>query len=262
MNIYDKIIEAIFTEKYENGMTSVPFGRQEIIEKARALGIDDPKNLGDVIYSYKYRKPLPSAVRETAPEGRYWRLKNTGISQYAFVLTEGREFVESDAMLVTVKVPDGTPSMVRKYSFSDEQALLAIVRYNRLIDLFLGIVCHSLQNHLRTTVEGIGQIETDEIYVGVDKFGRQFIIPVEAKGGSDKLGVSQIEQDIMLCKEKYPNLICRPIACQFLARDAVAVFEFGEEDGSIVKLAEKHYKLVPSEEIGDEELSLYGIHGE
>ena len=46
----------------------------------------------------------------------------------------------------------------------NEQELLAIVRYNRLIDIFLGITCYSLQNHLQTTITGIGQVETNEIY--------------------------------------------------------------------------------------------------
>lgn len=50
---------------------------------------------------------------------------------------------------------------------SDEQALLAKVRYSRLVDIFLGIAAYSLQNHLRTSVVGIGQIEMDELYVGI-----------------------------------------------------------------------------------------------
>lgn len=48
---------------------------------------------------------------------------------------------------------------------SDEQALLARVRYNRLLDIFLGLATYSLQNHLRTSVTDIGQIEVDEICV-------------------------------------------------------------------------------------------------
>ena len=52
---------------------------------------------------------------------------------------------------------------------NDEQALLAKIRYNRLIDIFTGITCYSLQNHLRTTVPNIGQVEIDEIYIGIDK---------------------------------------------------------------------------------------------
>jgi len=88
------------------------------------------------------------------------------------------------------------------YALGDEQALLARVRYNRLIDIFLGITCYSLQNHLRTSVPDIGQVETDELYVGIDARGCQYVIPVQAKGGSDTLNIVQIEQDMALCEAR------------------------------------------------------------
>jgi len=254
---YDDIMSTIFHEKYADGVTEIYFERDELASKAHQLGVEPPKNLGDIVYTYKYRKRLPEDIVDTAPAGFYWRIKNVGIAQYEFVLTPGSEFVEPDTMLATTKIPDGTPSIVKRYSISDEQALLAIVRYNRLIDIFLGITCYSLQNHLRTTVQGIGQIETDEIYVGIDKAGRQFIIPVQAKGGTDKLGISQIEQDLALCAEKYPELICKSIACQFVAQDIVAMFEFSIEDDRIVKENERHYKIVEASEITAEDLENY-----
>lgn len=257
---YDDIISAIFKERYVDGATSIIFEREDLASKARELGFEPPKNLGDIVYSYKYRKCLPEDIVNTAPKGFYWRIKNTGIAQHEFVLTSGSEFVEPDAMLATTKIPDGTPSIVKKYSISDEQALLAIVRYNRLIDIFLGITCYSLQNHLRTTVSGIGQMETDEIYVGIDKTGRQYIIPVQAKGGTDKLGISQIEQDLALCAEKYPELICRSIACQFITKDIVAMFEFSFEEEKIVKVNERHYNIVDASSISSEDLRSYSIH--
>lgn len=256
---YDDIIKGIFFDRYAVGATSVRFERNDLTEKAHQSKIVVPKNLGDIIYSYKYRKRLPQEIIKTAPEGFYWRIKNVGQAQYEFVLTQGSEFVEIDKMLATIKIPDGTPSIVKKYRISDEQALLAIVRYNRLIDIFLGVTCYSLQNHLRTTVTGIGQVETDEIYVGIDKAGRQFIIPVQAKGGSDKLGISQIEQDLALCAEKYPELICRSIACQFVTDDIVAMFEFAIEEQQIVKVNERHYKIVESSEISVEDLCAYKL---
>lgn len=254
-------MSAIFQERYTDGATSIIFEREELAAKAHQLGFEPPKNLGDIVYSYKYRKSLPKSIVQTAPEGYYWRIKNVGIAQHEFVLTPGVEFIEPDSMLSTTKIPDGTPSIVRIYSISDEQALLTIVRYNRLIDIFLGATCYSLQNHLRTTVAGIGQIETDEIYVGVDKAGRQFIIPVQAKGGTDKIGISQIEQDMALCEEKYPDLICRAIACQFITREVVAMFEFATEDERIVKVNERHYKIVDAATISSEDLQNYRIHG-
>ncbi len=257
---YDEIIKAIFFDHYSPERTSIPFEREELARNARILGISIPRNLGDIIYSYKYRKHLPEQIVNTAPDGFYWRIKNTGRAQYEFTLTPGSEFIEPDTMLATIKIPDGTPSVVRKYSISDEQALLAIVRYNRLIDIFLGITCYSLQNHLRTTVTGIGQVETDEIYVGVDKAGQQFIIPVQAKGGTDRLGISQIEQDLALCSEKYPGLICRALACQFVARDIVAMFEFSIEDDRIVKINERHYRIVDASEISPDDLNNYRLH--
>jgi len=121
------------------------------------------------------------------------------------------------------------------------------LRYNRLIDIFTGITCYSLQNHLRTTTEG-RQIETDELYVGVDRRGAHFVLPVQAKGGRDRLNIVQVEQDVAMCTIKFPDLICRPIGAQFMANELIALFELEETDRGIGKAAEKHYRLVPREE--------------
>jgi len=257
---YDSIIKVIFAENFAEGKTSIKFKRELLQQKADELKIGVPKNLGDIIYSYKYRNSMPDEIAKTAPEGYYWRIRNVGRAQYEFVMEEGMKFIEPATMLSTTKIPDATPSIVKKYSVSDEQALLAVVRYNRLIDIFLGVTCYSLQNHLRTTVQGIGQIETDELYIGIDKKGRQYIMPVQAKGGTDKLSITQIEQDIMLCKEKYPELICRAIACQFISANNVAMFEFTVEDGKVLKEDEKHYMMVDANEITDDELNRYNMH--
>ncbi len=160
-------------------------------------------------------------------------------------------------MLMAIKIPDATPGIVERYALKDEQSLLAKLRYNRLLDIFTGATCYSLQNHLRTTVPGVGQVETDEIYVGIDKLGRQYIFPLQAKGGKDEIGIVQIEQDILLCNHKFPTLICRSIAAQFLGSNKIAIFEFTVQDGEIRKKVERHYHLVAQTEITEEELSAY-----
>ena len=71
------------------------------------------------------------------------------------------------------------------------------------------------------------------------------------------MGITQIEQDIELCKQKYPELICRAIACQFITSDIVAMFEFGVENGKIVKENERHYKMIDASEITGKDLSQY-----
>lgn len=159
--------------------------------------------------------------------------------------------------MVATKVPDSTPGIVAKYAFNDEQALLARVRYNRLVDIFLGITCYSLQNHLRTTVPNMGQVETDEIYVGLDKKGVHYVVPVQAKGGTDRLGIVQIEQDFGVCEHRFPLLVCRPVAAQFMQDETICIFEFAQSDEGVGIAGERHYKLVPPDEISDSDLSDY-----
>ena len=154
-------------------------------------------------------------------------------------------------------MPDATPGMIAKYAFGNEQGVLARIRYNRLLDVFLGIVCYSLQNHFRTAVAGLGQVETDEIYVGVDQRGAHYVMPVQAKGGNDRLNQVQIEQDIALCAEKLPDLICRPIGTQWMREGVVALFEFEEAGDGFRVVAEKHYRLVSPDAITPEELVRY-----
>jgi len=103
----------------------------------------------------------------------------------------------------------------------------------------------------------MGQVETDEIYVGVSKTGEQFVFPVQAKGARDNVGVIQVEQDLALCKSKFETLRCRPIAAQFIADDLVALFEFEVSKGEVSIKEERHYRLVPNDDLTDEELRTY-----
>jgi hypothetical protein len=191
-----------------------------------------------------------------APEGYEWSIRPAGRARSKLVLVPKSVIVPSN-ILVETKILDATPGIISKYSLNDEQALLAKLRYNRLIDIFTGLTCYSLQNHLRTTVPDIGQVETDEIYIGIDKRGAHYVLPVQAKGGTDKIGIVQIEQDFAVCAAKFPELICRPIATQFMDDALIALFEFEQTDEGIRVSAEKHYKLVSSDDLTPEELETY-----
>ena len=136
---------------------------------------------------------------------------------------------------------------------------MAKLRYNRLVDIFTGLTCYPLQSHLRTTLHDGSQVETDEIYIGLDKRGAHYVLPVQAKGGKDKIGVVQIEQDFELCALKFPNLICRPIAAQFMDKNLIALFEFKQSNDGIKVTSEKHYRLVKPDELSLEELQSYSV---
>lgn len=257
VNRYVAIIEKIFSSHFRKGMEEVPFSREEIETTASELRVKLPKNIGDLIYSFRYRTLLPESIRVSAPKDKTWVIRPAGRGKYCFVAVS-KAFIVPRPNLAITKIPNATPGVIDLYALNDEQALLAKLRYNRLIDIFTGVTCYSLQNHLRTTVEGMGQVETDELYVGVDRRGVHFIFPVQAKGGKDQLNVVQIEQDIEMCRSKFPQLVCRPLAAQFMADDLIAMFEFEEGNEQEIAISgEKHYRLVPAEQLSDEELRSY-----
>jgi hypothetical protein len=259
-NRYIRIIEKIFLDRYVDGMREVAFEREEIERVAKQLKIKLPKNLGDLIYTFRYRSGMPVAILEKAPAGESWIIRPAGKSRYCFALSKRPNIKPNDA-LVGIKIPNATPGIIEMYALSDEQALLAKLRYNRLIDIFSGVTCYSLQNHLRTQVVELGQVETDEMYVGVDHKGAHYVFPVQAKGGKDQLNVVQIEQDFAMCNKKFPSLICRPIGSQFMESDLIALFEFVMTDEGVAVTQEKHYRLVPADQLTPEELKMYATSG-
>ncbi|MCD8742242.1 hypothetical protein LT679_16650 [Mucilaginibacter roseus] len=255
-NRYSQIIEAVFFNSYKEGLTEIDFTRIDIENIAALLKVKLPKNIGDILYSFRYRNSLPKNIIDITPKGFEWIIRPAGRGMYKLALTKTTFFKPTDHFSIT-KIPNATPGIIAKYAMSDEQALLAIIRYNRLLDIFTGLTCYSLQNHLRTTVPSMGQVETDEIYIGIDKRGIHYVIPVQAKGKSDKLGVVQIEQDFAIGASKFPNLICKPIAAQFMVNGDIALFEFERIEEEILVSSEKHYRLVDHKELSFDELNVY-----
>lgn len=255
-NRYDQLIQGVFEDNFQAEVEEFTIDRALFEAKAKQLGIPLPKNLGDIIYTYRYRRELPAAVRATATEGRQWVIMPAGKSLYRFTQRATHAIVPDPAVPET-KVPSATPGIIASYSLTDEQALLAVIRYNRLIDLFTRTAATSLQSHLRTTTPVHGQVETDEIYVGIDRRGAHYVIPVQAKGGSDRLSVVQIEQDFAVCDAKFPHLVAYPVAAQFMEADLVALFGFERDDDEIVVVDERHYRMVAPDEISSADLFEY-----
>ena len=66
---YGQIIEAVFFHHYQEGITDFLFERTEFESNAHALNLRLPKNLGDILYSFRYRRALPASILATAPTG-------------------------------------------------------------------------------------------------------------------------------------------------------------------------------------------------
>lgn len=159
--------------------------------------------------------------------------------------------------LTRTRVADATPGLVSTHALNHQALLLAKLRHNRLIDVFTGIACYSLQRHVQTDIPGVGRIETPEIYIGVDRNGTRYVFPVQANRESAMLIMTQIEECFAVCAKRFPSFVCRPIAAQFMADDLIALFELELIDDRIAKALEKHYRLVPPDEVTASDLAAY-----
>lgn len=229
-------------------------------------------SIQDFVRFFRSEARWPKRIKATAPRGKTWIITGRGDAVYEFRLIT-TTILSADPGWFKTKVPDATPEIVECLNLSGEQLLLARIRYNRLVDLFCRCVAHPLQNHLRTTVKGLGQIEIDELYVGANRLGQHFIIPVQAKKEKDRLGVSQLIQDYEYCKIKHPGMIPRLLAVQLFAYkedgktfDRIAICEFVvreiKDDLLIEKSSEEHFLLLPKSLISQSDFEAANIRAD
>jgi hypothetical protein len=128
---------------------------------------------------------------------------------------------------------DQTPMPVRRLlpetkAEMDEQALLSVVGYCCLLDLFTGMKIYRLRSHVRKAVPGIGQAELDAIDVGIAAGEDEVpvVFPIEAKAVSDELNRVQIFNMIQYAAHYFPGLNVRPLAIKVDYQSAVHLMEF------------------------------------
>ena len=227
---YDQIITNLFNSKFKEGYKEIDFTKDELVAIARKLKIT-LRNPPDVVYTYRSRAHLPQSILDKGN----WVIKPKGKGRFSFFKSKRKPFVSIQEDLLAVEIPN------------DEQALLSSIRYNRLVDIFTGITCFHLQSHFRTTIDGEGQIEIDDLYIGIDTDGTEYILPLEAKSADDrdKLGWIQISNMIKFTRQNFPKLKCRPIAAKPAASNKIYLIEFdnnpNSEEVSIAQV--KLYKL-------------------
>lgn len=248
---YRKIFRAVFFEQFNavNGQhIELPFTTGDLARWKSELKLEGG-NPYDLKYNVKGRGALPSDVQATAPEGKEWRIRATGKGKYVFDLyQQGEGVFEIDAAAIAVKIPDALPSIVERYARDDEQALLARIRYNNLVSVFLGLSTYSLQSHWKTAAAGTGSpVEIDELYIGLDRNGAHYAIPVEAKGRAktERLTAEQILANFDAAADSFPNTTVIPLAAKVVDEYTFAMiqFEVDHENETVTKVAERHYTL-------------------
>lgn len=238
---YDRIISCLFKKKRTNSEDEreLDFTKDELVETAQELGIM-LRNPPDVVYTYRCRRVLPNDILNTGG----WILVPKGKGRFSFHRTERSSFIEIQQGLARIEILNAVPEIVEKYTANDEQGLLSLMRYNRLVDIFANITCFHLQSHIRTTIADEGQIEIDDLYVGVADDGNEYILPVEAKSPDerDKLGWFQVANLVRYAKQNFPKLKCRPIAAKPFDHNLVCLMEF-DDTPDYEKIAIKNIKV-------------------
>jgi hypothetical protein len=243
-NAYKRIIAHVFEKRWNSGLEEVPFSKDDVLDAAAALNLRI-KNPADIIYTFRSRDELPEQISRHGN----WMIASRGSGLYAFVQITGATLVEVPVTLKAYPIPYAVPDIVARHLSRDEQGLLTIARYNRILDVFTGLACFHLQSHVRTQIKGHGQVEIDELYVGVDKDGRGYVLPVEGKEESESLGIDKAVSLTLFAKAKYPQLICRPIALIRESEHQISCVEFEPalemENVKVVEM--RRYQLVRSD---------------
>ncbi len=252
-NKYKRIWRAIFEEKFAAAgrkVVDLPFGTDDIERTKRLLNLEGG-NPYDLKYNVKGRGALPEEVQGTAPQGKEWRIKALEKGKYVFRLhDEGAGVFEPDPSAIAVKVPDAVPTIVERYARDDEQAVLARIRYNDLVSIFVGLTTYSLQSHWKTSIGS--PVEIDEMYVGIDADGSHFVIPVEAKGRekSEKLTADQIVSNYIAASNQFPGIPVVSVAAKVMDdyRIAMIRFEVDPVAEAVERVFERHYILAVNPE--------------
>ena len=87
LNAYQTIILDIFNRYHVAGLEEFEFDRDDIEAAVERTGVKRPKNLGDVIYTFRYRRQLPEPILATQPNGKYWLILGAGDARYRFRLS-------------------------------------------------------------------------------------------------------------------------------------------------------------------------------
>jgi hypothetical protein len=248
---YDEVILEVFLHHYHEGANRLVFKKDELAEVCRNHGIT-VRNIPDIIYTYRARRTLPVKILATG----HWAIEPAGRGVYAFRLLRNSPHFEIPlADYAPVNIYNAIPEVVEGLLRHDEQSLLTRVLYNRLVDIFTGLTCFHIQNHYRSFVTGMGEVELDALYVGVDKTGTLFVLPVEAKSQaeSEMLGRIQVSQMAKLVRQDFAQLHRRVLAVKALVDGTIAMVEFDdhEEPDEIGIVSVSRFRLIRRAATGD-----------
>ena len=248
--IYVPILRAIFKAKYRRGVKEVDFNLDDIRSAALKLGIVT-RNPADVIYRMRSRTKLPSEILKKG----FFILRQVGRGKYR--LEQAESTIVNIPENEIIDAIDITPLPVRRLlpedlSEIDEQGLLTVVDYCKLLSHFTGLTVYRLRSHVRKGVLLVGQVELDEVDVGVAlrDDDSPIIFPIEAKAADEAVNWVQVAAQVMYSEQYFPGYAIRPIAMKLDYDSLIHFLEFNvTTDAKKLKIIRSAtYRLTVSEQ--------------
>jgi len=224
--VYVPILREIVKRKYTEGAQRIEFTKQDIESVADELGIK-VGNAADLVYRMRARTRLPDDILDLG----FTVLRGVGRGRYA--LEVGGEAIVRLPEHEVLDHNDQTPLPVRRLLPEsvvelDEQGLLTIVGYCKLLDHFTGLTVYRLRSHVRRSVPNVGQAELDEIDVGVALRDDEVpvVFPLEAKAAEEVINRVQVATAVAYCETYFPGHEIRPIVVKLTYDGVLHFLEF------------------------------------
>lgn len=232
--VYVPVILKLFKDRWRPGASTVVFSLDDVrtaVEAVRAISSNpdriSSRNPADVVYRMRSRTVLPKEILDKG----FHVLRAVGRGRYQF--EKATSGIIETPVSDLIPAIDHTPMPVRRLlpetmAEMDEQALLSVVGYCRLLDHFTGMKIYRLRSHVRKSVPGVGQAELDAIDVGIAAADDDVpvVFPIEAKAVADELNRVQIFNMIQYAEHYFPGLKVRPLALKVDYQSAIHFMEF------------------------------------
>jgi hypothetical protein len=224
--VYVPILREIVRRNYSDGVTRIEFTVRDVRQVAGDLKIEIG-NAPDMVYRMRARTRLPDDILDLG----FTVLRGVGRGRYA--LEVGGEAIVHLPEHDVLDHNDQTPLPVRRLlpeelSELDEQGLLTMVGYSKLLDHFTGLTVYRLRSHVRRSVPNIGQAELDEIDVGVALRDDEIpvVFPIEAKATDEVINRVQVATAVAYCQTYFPGHVIRPIVVKLTFDGVMHFLEF------------------------------------
>lgn len=224
--VYVPILRELVRRFREPGAQRVEFTVRDVRQVADDLGIEIG-NAPDLVYRMRARTRLPDDILDMG----FTILRGVGRGRYA--LEVGGEAVVHLPEHEILDHNDQTPLPVRRLLPEDlvdldEQGLLTMVSYCKLLDHFTGLTVYRLRSHVRKSVPSVGQAELDEIDVGVAMRDDDVpvVFPIEAKAADEVVNRVQIATAVAYCQTYFPGHQIRPIVVKLTYDGVIHFLEF------------------------------------